>query len=63
MSYFKCFEFVFGLPWNGVADNWGVQYGGMFYPGMPRQQMHHPMEALVIVSDLYNYVTELGLNA
>jgi hypothetical protein len=43
-----------GVPWSGVAGDPGVQYGGMFYPGMPGQQMHHPMGAPVIVFQLYD---------
>jgi len=31
-----------GVPWTGVAGD-PVQYGGMYYPPMPGQQMHHPM--------------------
>ncbi|KAG0590973.1 hypothetical protein M758_1G134700 [Ceratodon purpureus] len=34
-----------GVPWSGVAGGDPVQYGGMFYPTMPGQQMHHPMGA------------------
>lgn len=43
-----------GVPWSGVAGDPGVQYGGMFYPSMPGQQMHHPMGAPVIVLYPYN---------
>lgn len=31
-----------GVPWTGVAGD-PVQYGGMYYPPIPGQQMHHPM--------------------
>jgi len=33
-----------GVPWSGVTGD-PVQYGGMYYPAMPGQQMHHPMGA------------------
>ena len=31
-----------GVPWSGVTGD-PVQYGGMYYPQIPGQQMHHPM--------------------
>lgn len=36
-----------GVPWSGVPGipAEGVQYGGMYYPPMPGQPMHHPMGA------------------
>lgn len=33
-----------GVPWTGVPGE-PVQYGGMYYPAMPGQPMHHPMGA------------------
>jgi nuclear transcription factor Y gamma len=33
-----------GVPWSGVAGE-PVQYGGLYYPTMPGQQMHHAMGA------------------
>jgi len=31
-----------GVPWSGVAGD-PVQYGGMYYPPLPGQQMHHSL--------------------
>lgn len=46
--YMKCAcqEEDLGVPWSGVPGE-PVQYGGMYYPPMPGQQMHHPMGAPV----------------
>lgn len=39
-----------GVPWTGVPGDGSVPYGGIFYPPMAGQQMHHSMGAPVISS-------------
>uniref|UniRef100_A0A7I4CW35 Transcription factor CBF/NF-Y/archaeal histone domain-containing protein n=1 Tax=Physcomitrium patens TaxID=3218 RepID=A0A7I4CW35_PHYPA len=34
-----------GVPWTGVPGDGSVPYGGIFYPPMAGQQMHHSMGA------------------